>query len=302
MKYLLLAIIILIVILVVYYFFRRRWAIRKVKSICDEEKLSYINCALDPFGFVFDYACDIVVSKEDAWQKNLGYLDLYDLKAPFFNIVMDSEPIYFDYDGKHYRIEIWKGQYGITTGAEIGIYVQEDCLKFSKNYYRAANDTEKLNMSFTLSKKCTLFSRCDKSWWLTGFDIGVFSNPKDLKMDICICFPNCEMRDAFVNSLVHSGHSFCNLFVCENTVCFEYCTPKYYRPNVKHRVVKFIAQVFNYINCHIYMYCTRFFDRALDKLTYLRFMLPRLYRLIIKMSVPRRKVKKPKKHFVKFKK
>ena len=42
--------------------------------------------------------------------------------APRFQMVTQFEPIYFDYDGKTWLIEFWKGQYGINTGAEIGIY------------------------------------------------------------------------------------------------------------------------------------------------------------------------------------
>lgn len=292
MKYFIIGIVcLLILIFLIWYFLRKRWAIRKVKCTSDIEKLIYINAALNPFGFAFEPKCDIVISKNDVWQRDLGYTDLYDSGAPFLNMVMDAEPIYFDYDGKHYRIELWKGQYGITTGAEIGVYIRDYTSK-NKNFYRAANDDERLNMSFILNKKCNLFSRCDKSWWLTGFDIGVFSRPKNLKMSICICFPNCKMLEAFVKALLKVGYSCCQINVCENTVCFEYCCPSNYKPNHKHRIIKCFAQICNYINCHIYMHFTRYFNRTIDKLTYLRFFSPCLYRLIIRLSIPRRKQKK----------
>lgn len=297
MKYIILAIIVLIIVICfILYFLRRRWAIRKVKCISDEEKLLYIDAALCPFGFEFDPNCDIVVSKNDVWQRDLGYMDLYDSKAPFLNMVMDAEPIYFEYDKKQYRIELWKGQYGITTGAEIGIYVRDCNTKYPKNFYRAANDDERLAMYFKLTKKCSLFCRCDKSWWLTGFDIGVFSRPKDLKMSICICFPNCEMKDAFVDALIQTGYSCCQLNICDNIVCFEYCCPNYYKPNCRHRLIKCFAQICNCINCHLYMHFTRFFNRTIDKLTYLRFMAPCLYCFIIRISIPRRKQKECCKH------
>ncbi|MCI8794640.1 MAG: DUF4474 domain-containing protein, partial [Bacilli bacterium] len=116
MKYFILAIVLVVVItVIVIYFIRKRWAIKKVKCLTDEEKLISLDAALNPFGFAFDLNCDIVVSRNDAWQRNFGYMDLYDKKAPFFNMVFDAEPICFDYDGKEYRIEFWKGQYGIIT-------------------------------------------------------------------------------------------------------------------------------------------------------------------------------------------
>ena len=300
MRYFLLGLAVLIIVIcLVWNYLRRRWAIRKVKCLSDEEKLLYVDAALNPFGFEFDLNCDIVVSKNDVWQRDFGYMDLYDEKAPFFNMVMDAVPIYFDYDGKEYRIELWKGQYGITTGGEIGVYIRDNHTNYPKTYYRAANDEERLDMSFVLTKKCDLFCRCDKSWWLTGFDVGVFSKPKDLKMSICICFPNCEMQEAFVNALIEAGYACCQLNNCENAVCFEYCCPNHYKPNMKHRIIKCFAQIANYINCQIYMHFTRWFNRTIDKLTYLRFMSPCLYRFIIRLSIPRRKQMKPHKHIKK---
>lgn len=292
MKYIIISLILcLLLILVCYYLWRKRWAIRKVKCTTEEEKLCYINMALSPFGFEFDSNSDIVISKNDAWQRDVGYMDLYDMTAPFFNMVMDSQPIYFDYDEKHYRMEFWKGQYGITTGAEIGIYIQDHGCSSINKIYRCARDDERLNMTFLLNKDCKLFSRCDTSWWLTGFDVGVFSKPKDLKMDVCVEFPNCDMKDVFVGALNLAGYSYDNISVKDNIVCFEYCCPSYYKPNCSHHIIKCFVQICNYINCHFYMWMTRFFNRTIDKLTYLRFMAPCIYRFIIHLCIPRRNKK-----------
>lgn len=290
MKYFILAIVLVVVItVIVIYFIRKRWAIKKVKCLTDEEKFISLDAALNPFGFAFDLNCDIVVSRNDAWQRNFGYMDFYDKKAPFFNMVFDAEPICFDYDGKEYRIEFWKGQYGITTGAEVGVYIH-DC-NCPKDFYRAACDDERLDISFVLNKKCNLFCRCDKSWWLTGFDVGNFSKPKELKMDICIRFPNSQMQLNFVNALIKNGYSECQLNICDNKVCFEYCCPNYYKPNKMHFIIKCLAQIMNYINTHMYMFFTRYFNRTIDKLTYTRFMFPCVYNFIIRLCVPRRKIK-----------
>lgn len=290
MKYVLLVLVILFVLfLFLVYCFRRRKAIRKVKCDTDEEKMCAINAFLEPFGFAFDLEQDIVVSRNDAWQREFGYRDLYDKKAPFLNMVMDCLPIFFEYDNKQYRIEFWKGQYGLTTGAEIGIYIKDE---HTKDFYRAARDEERLEMTFLLVKKCQLFTRRKVSWWLTGFDVGVFSWPKDLKMKVCVQFLNCEMRDAFVRALEQAGYARGLIEICENTVCFDFCFINNYKPNFCHRIIKVIMQFFNWVNCHIYMFFTRVFNRTIDKLTYLRYMAPVLYRLILRLSVPRRKKKR----------
>lgn len=273
--------------LIILFLLKRRWAIKKVKCTSDEEKLICMNQILEPFGFEFDLCQDIVISKNDCWQRDFGYMDFYDYKAPFLNMVVDSLPIEFSYNDKDYRIEFWKGQYGITTGAEIGVYVKDR--SSSSKIYRAATDEEKLNMQFSLLKNCKLFSRCDKSWWLTGFDVGVFSKPSKLKMSICICFLDQDMMCAFVDSLINAGYANCNIDICDNMVCFDYCCANNYKPNHKHGIVKCFMQIVNFINCKLYLCFTRFFNRSLDRLTYLRFMMPCLCRLIIKLSIPRRK-------------
>lgn len=284
--------IILFVILFICYFLRRNWAIKQVKCTKEEEKLRIVNAALNPFGFEFDRFQDIVTSQTDPWQRDFGYMDLYDLKAPFLNMVFDAEPICFEYDCKEYRLEFWKGQYGITTGAEVGVYVRDKNMSTIVSHYRAACDEERLDITFKLTKKCTLFSRCGRSWWLTGFDVGLFSRPKNLRMDVCICFPDICMLEAFLRALIDAGYSKSNIFVCENTLCFEYCYTHNYKLSKSHKIVKSIAQIFNYINCKFYNFFTRFFSRTLDKLTYLSFLSPCLYRKIIKLSLPRRKKKR----------
>ena len=37
-------------------------------------------------------------------------------------MIIDCEPVRFYYGGKKWLIELWKGQYGMTTGCEIGVY------------------------------------------------------------------------------------------------------------------------------------------------------------------------------------
>lgn len=277
----------LIIICYCFCLKRKKWAIKKVQHMCDCEKLAKVNKVLEPFGFTFDLEQDIVISKNNAWQRNIGYKDLFDLKSPFFNIIMDCEPIYFEYDNKKYRLEFWKGQYGITTGAEIGLYIFDE----KKKKYRSAYDEERLDMSFVLLKNCFLFSRCDLSWWLTGFDVGLFSKPKDLKLCACIKFPNKDMQIAFVEGLLEAGYTKNKIDICDTTVCFSICKPLNYKLNHGYKILKFFIQIINYINCSIFNFLTRFFTRTIDKLTFLSFMAPCIYKCFINISIPRKKCK-----------
>ncbi len=277
-------------LIVIIYFFhlrRKKCTIKKVKCMNEEEKLHKVNKVLSPFGFEFDLEQDIVISKNNPWQRNIGYSDFFDLKSPLFNIIMDCEPIYFEYNQKKYRLEFWKGQYGITTGAEIGLYIFDE--KHQK--YRSANDNERLKMGFILFKNCFLFSRFKLSWWLTGFDVGLFSRPKDLKLRACVVFPNTEMQIAFVEGLLRAGYTKNKIDICDKRVCFNICKPLNYKLNSGHKILKFFIQIINYINCSIYNFITRYFNRTIDKLTYLSLMAPFLYKCMIHLNIPRKKHK-----------
>lgn len=293
MKYFIIALVIIVLVIIfVLYLIRRNRAIRRVKCDSEQKKLSIVNDALNPFGFSFLKEQDIVVSNNDAWQRDMGYCDFYDLNAPSINIVMDSEPIYFEYQDKEYRIEFWKGQYGISTGAEVGIYIHDFDSDLKEGYYRCARDDERLEICFQLQKKCFLFSREGLSWWLTGFDVGKFSNPKDLKLSVCVRFPCKEMQIAFVEGLLKAGYTENKIRINCDCVCFNLCCPKNYKLNHCHKFKKCLKQIQNRINCAFFMRFTRYFNRTLDKLVYLSYLAPCLYNIIIRLCIPRRKQKK----------
>jgi len=116
-------------------------------------------------------------------------------------------PFYFE--GKQWMIWIWKGQYGITTGAEIGLYVYSKTFTatvsgktYSQKWYRCAYDSERISMSFTLYKNGKkVFSRSDKEhWWLTGFKPNMLSSAKSLSMYITLGFKNINMAKAFCSA------------------------------------------------------------------------------------------------------
>lgn len=178
--------------------------------------------AVDKAGFEYDPDWDIMKSKMDAWQRNWGYCWAYDIGAPLMSMIIDCEPFYFDYDGKHWMIELWKGQYGLMTGAEIGLYNAEiggvvgrysttlGAIADKVHFYWCATNPERLTMQFKLFRDDKLlFQRGpERHWWLTGFKWGEFTNdPSSLTMDLQIeGFPNQEMRDCFKASVESKGY------------------------------------------------------------------------------------------------
>ncbi len=124
----------------------------------------------------------IFFSTLDAWQREFGYTRSYDCIAPYLNMVFDSELIYFDYDNRTWLVELWKGQYGINTGAEIGFYCADGLIspeKRSKTLFHPVSDEELPCMTMKLERNENQAEREIAKlgmphWWLTMFRMGCF--------------------------------------------------------------------------------------------------------------------------------
>lgn len=77
------------------------------------------------FNYLDGMEKDIIYSRYHAGQRDLGYCYAYDEAIVAIDSILDCEPVYFIYDGKEWMIELWKGQYGIETGGEIGVYYRD---------------------------------------------------------------------------------------------------------------------------------------------------------------------------------
>ena len=268
---------------------RKRWAVKKVCSMTPIEKCELLNSLIKPFGYCYDKAQDLISSRNDAWQREAGYTALFDRSAPFFNMVFDYLPVYFPYQDKTWLIEFWKGQYGINTGAEIGIYYADRLLsenELSTAHFKAVPDCDMLPLSFCLMKEKTpIASVSKKTWWLTAFCMGQFSKPEQLYLNASIIFPDCDMLHSFSNALHQTNISHSSIKTCGNEIRLQYggSQDRYY--NCFQRLVRAWSQFTNRIFCRIYLYITRYFSLTVDKLLYLYYLLPFAFRRMLK---PRR--------------
>lgn len=71
------------------------------------EKFSFDNFSVA--GFSYDPNKDLFYSTKNAWQKNFGYGYIYDVLAPIFRMIIDTETIKFNYNHKNWLISFWKG-------------------------------------------------------------------------------------------------------------------------------------------------------------------------------------------------
>lgn len=257
-----------------------------------------ISDVIEFSGFLYDPEQDIFFSKMDAWQREFGYCRLYDEAASPFGMVVDSEPVYFEYEGKRWLIEFWKGQYDLTTGCEVGIYTSEDASPdvsgvFNGTFYYSGSNEELLRMSYSLRKNNkTLFIRNDKHWWLTGFKLGEFSEPSELTMKIYITLKDEYMCDAFVKGLKSAGYSDRDIKQYGVSVSFIFSKPKTRQPFTRTKYTDWIIQRKNRYMCMKYQKIAGKYNNLQDKLQTIQGKAPKLYRKMMNIGMTEKTYRK----------
>lgn len=296
MYYIFFLILFIAILFAIIFQVRKKKIRKKICHMSCCEKITLLNKIIAPFGYWYEPHQDIFSSRMDSWQKQYGYHRLFDKMSPFFNMVFDSKPIYFDYDDRTWLIEFWKGQYGINTGSEVGIYYTDRILKLEEResaHYTAVSEDEFMLMSTSLFHKDKFIARLEEPhWWLTTFSLGYFSYPDDLSLDITLRFPTFEMRNAFIEALYQNGYNSdtLNLWLFYTDVSFHFQESNEHF-SLPIRILRRYALWKNRQFCRLYHFVTKPFSTSLDKILYLYFYLPFAFRrmLRIKRFCPKKK-------------
>ncbi len=267
--------------------FRRRKIICRIRDMDKCDKCSLVEELAKPFGYVYHCGCGFFSSALDAWQKDAGYTWLYDFMAPRFQMVFDSLPVYFNYRGRTWLIEFWKGQYGINAGAEIGIYHADRLLsetEYRTALFRAAGEDEMLPCSMQLCVEngaCVRIS--ERHWWLTAFLPGVFSWPSRLCLKATVCFCNREMLEAFYRGLCRAGFPQEDITVQNLCLCFVFHRPVEARYGFLTRLRRRLSQWQNRIFCRLFLWITRPFVCTEDRILFLYYYIPPCFRKLMRL-------------------
>ncbi|SHI16732.1 DUF4474 domain-containing protein [Desulfosporosinus lacus] len=261
----------------------------KIGFSTQETDNSELDKAIEIAGYSYDSIQDIFYSIMNPWQRSIGYCRLFDEAAAPLGMIIDCEPIHFEYNEKKWMIGFWKGQYDLVTGGEIGVYTGALDLKipgfFTGTFYNCASDADLLQMSFILRKNGNvLFTREGEHWWLTGFKLGEFSEPSELTMDINITLKNKLMRDAFIGGLRKTGYSANEFSIDGNSVSFRFATPHSTQPITRTNSTDRIIQRKNELLCEKYQEITKEFDSLQDKVKAIEEQAPELYQKILKIG------------------
>lgn len=274
----------MIVILITSCMEKRATASARVKGMDAEDKERLLNALLRQFGYFYYEGQDLVLTRVDAWQRKFGYEALYDSVAPFGNMIFQCFPIYFDYAGKTWLLEIWKGQYGITSGCEMGLYHADRIIEpkeYGRTHFESASDEEMQDMTIIL-EGCHMegFAFRKKHWWLAGFRVGEYHAPKQLcaVYQIRFCDP-CMLRAA-VKGLEKAGYPAEQYYMLRNTLVIRQHEENAFKRKLFGRIYAWIVLRKNSCLVKLFRCYTAPFKSAGDRLLFLYFRFPFLFRKI----------------------
>lgn len=154
-------------------------------------------------GFNFNIEDMLIYAPINCWMRNFGFCFEYDLfcyTTPFFRY--RTRRFKFDYAGKEWMIQVWKGKYVIANGAEVGIYNREK--NKIGSYYDCAGDEDLLKFSLDLYHgEELIFSRTEENhWWANGFKlVRNACSADELTVKCTIEMKDAEMLQAFCKAL-----------------------------------------------------------------------------------------------------
>lgn len=277
---------ILLTFFMTHMYFKRKRIITRLHHMQYSEKCFLMNSLVNDLGYQYVCNHDIFSSTLDAWQKEFGYTALYDTHAAYFNMIFDCEPVYFDYRGQTWLIEFWKGQYGINVGGEIGIYHSDRLLRpneLKTEVFQVVEPKDELEMAMSLHYHNSNVVLSKRHWWLTVFCMGEFSHPRDIEMDILLCFPNSEMLHTFMQSMLSLGYERADLFVNGTDLFFTFNKSHSQQIGSIAKLHRKLVQLQNHLFCKLFLKITNPQQSSVDRLLYLYYQVPSIFRRTLRL-------------------
>lgn len=144
-------------------------------------------------GYYIDFNQNYVYTGINVWQREMGFNIFYDIfcyLTPFF-FHYTTQRVKFNYQGKDWMFQMWKGRYALANGGELGIYTRPE--EKEGSFYDCGSDEDMLVMSIEVYHGEELLFKHGPMlhWWVTGFAISDTAYlPESLTLVATI-----EMRD-----------------------------------------------------------------------------------------------------------
>jgi len=207
-------------------------------------------------GFIYDPYQNTIINQKPVFQWALGFNDIYDLFPWAVNVWADTVKCEFNYGGKDWRIQLWKGGYGVflATGGEIGIYNKPEGNSV-EHYGAPASQSDWMNLKYTMyNKGKELFTRPSPYligdegpyWWAPGYKVlsicsdFMFGPRTNVVMDATIELKDNAMAKLFIGELEKKGFK-----PLASGATMGLATPEAYRLMPDNRSVRLIWQNIN---------------------------------------------------------
>jgi uncharacterized protein YukE len=110
-------------------------------------------------GFQYVKGQDFYTTNQTSIQSHLGFMDAFDDAGFAGGMDLDDNTSTFEYGGREYRLELWKGSYGAGSafGGEVGLYIRDPSKNVSQSpgqaidgFYPAADPADRIHMVQTI--------------------------------------------------------------------------------------------------------------------------------------------------------
>ncbi len=280
----------ILVLLMIFAYFSWRIIRSIIPRPVKAGEVEAFNQLLSDAGYAYDPSQGIFYTKMNAWQRKYGYCRLYDEAMAPTGMIIDSDPVHFEYAGKRWLIQFWKGQYYLNTGCEIGVYYTEEPdlsipNLFTGTFYKCVDNADRLDMSYILYKNGReLFRGAAKHWWLTGFKTGEFSEPWELSVRFRITFKDTGMCRNFIRAMKKIGYQEHEIISDGLMAEFMFDKTHTAQPLTRTEETDWIIQRNNERVCRRFMEITEPYATWPEKLAAIRQKEPFLYEAVISVG------------------
>lgn len=153
-------------------------------------------------GHNFNFYEMTIYSTVDCWMRNYGFCLFYDVAANLLptNFKYITRRFKFSYDGLDWMIQMWKGNYFISNGGEVGLYWREKGQLGS--FYNCATEEIPMSLQVSIGDKILVNRKLQDHWWICGFNLGEkLYLPTALTLRTTLVMPDKEMLEAFTASI-----------------------------------------------------------------------------------------------------
>ncbi len=153
-------------------------------------------------GHNFNFYEMTIYSVVDCWMRNYGFCLFYDVAANLLpaNFTYITRRFKFSYDGLDWMIQMWKGNYFIANGGEVGLYWREKGQLGS--FYNCATEEIPMSLQVSIGNKILVNRKLQDHWWICGFNLGEkLYLPSSLTLRSTLVMPDKEMLEAFTAAI-----------------------------------------------------------------------------------------------------